>query len=54
MLLLLEEASFIRELNSWDNSSAVASDAFRSSFMDWTGNRAQQQHGQLAQDVTLT
>lgn len=31
-----EEASFRRELNSLDNSSAVAIDAFRSSFMDWT------------------
>lgn len=30
-----EEASFIRELNSRDNSSAVAIDALRSSLMDW-------------------
>lgn len=33
-----EEASFSRELNSLDSSSAVASEAFRSSFMLWTGN----------------
>ena len=30
------EASFSRELNSLDSSSAVASDAFKSSFMVWT------------------
>lgn len=31
----MEETWFSKELNSLDSSSAVASDAFRSSFMDW-------------------
>ena len=35
-------ASCSRELNSRDSSSAVASDAFRSSLMDWTGVKQQQ------------
>lgn len=35
VLLLSDETSLNIELNSLDSSSAVAIDAFRSSFMDW-------------------
>lgn len=35
-VLLLVETSCSSELNSFDNSSAVARDALKSSFMDWT------------------
>lgn len=36
VLLLLVETSCSSELNSFDNSSAVAKDALKSSFIDWT------------------
>lgn len=51
VLLLLEEASFSMSLNSLDNSSATASDAFRSSFMLWTEHKAHAHHGRLAKDI---
>lgn len=53
VLLLLLDTSFSRELNSLDNSSAVASDAFRSSFIDWTEFKAQKYHKPLASNHTF-
>lgn len=44
---LLEEASCIKELNSLDNSSAVARDAFRSLFMVWTVKNTHSYNGVL-------
>lgn len=60
MLLLVVETSCSSELNSFDNSSAVARDALKSSFMDWTAGKktkkkrkaAESQH-QLASTKTL-
>lgn len=46
VLLLLGDTSFSRELNSLDNSSAVASDAFRSSSIVWTEYKPHKYHRQ--------
>lgn len=52
MSALLEEASFSRELNSLDNSSAVARDALRSSLMVWTGDEPQTHRRRLPQGIS--
>lgn len=48
LLLLVVVTSLNRELNSLDNSSAVASDAFRSSFIVWTEHKPQEYHRQIS------
>lgn len=52
VLLLLVETSCSSELNSFDNSSAVARDALKSSFMDWT-ERKESRSREKAQTVSI-